>query len=423
MNKLKIFLIFFILASLLLGLFFLFNSKNEKFNFIGAPIKIGLIGPWTGSSSKNGLSMKKGAELAVENINRTGGVNGREVLLIQYDDQGSPAECLKGIKQLAVADGVKAIIGPFNSSCAMEIIKLVNILEVPLITPVAMSDEINLENDYIFRNTLGISEADNKTNAFSDFKNGKYIMLDGFRCKSVGILWQNDVWGYEMQSVVVKDMKKINKLESLIFSEPFDLGQTDFTELFEKYNGNFPDVIYVVALNKEAIEIVRQGRQLGFNGLFYGEGGFNVDSFDIELGELAQGCLFSTQWHPSFSTPMSDLFMKLYTEKYEDIPDMFAAISYEAMYILDSSLAKTELYYGKDSYTQYLRDELARTTNFSGVTGNISFNSLGQSDRPVFIMQKRWSGHEIQSVIIYPKKYSQSDKILNFDFGKMFDQN
>lgn len=423
MKSLKTVLIIIFFSSLLAGLVYIYISSHKVPEFIGSPIRIGLIGPWTGTSSQNGLSMKKGAELAVDNINKTGGVNGREIVLLEFDDKGSPSESLKGVKQLAVADGVSAIIGPFNSSCAVAIIDLVNILEVPLITPVAMSDEINLENDYIFRNTLGIKEAVSKTNSFSDFSNGKYIMLDGFGCNTIGILWQNDVWGYEMQSTVIKDLKKIDRFQSLVFSEPFDLGQTDFIEIYEKYKSNLPDLIYVVALNKEAIQIVSQGRKLGFQGLYFGEGGFNIDSFDIELGELAQGCLFSTQWHPSFSTPMSDLFIKLYTEKYDDVPDMFASISYEAMYILDNAMTKSSSYYGRDDYGQYLRDTLANTRNFSGVTGNMTFNSLGQSDRPVFIMQKRWSGREIQSVIIYPKKYSQSDSILKFDFGKIFEQN
>lgn len=179
---------------------------------------------------------------------------------IEYNNKGSLSECSAGVKKLAISHGVTAIIGHFNSSCARAIIDLVNNLKIPLLTPAAMSDEINLKDDYIFRNTLGIQEAENKINSFCDFKNGKYIMLDGF----------------------------------------------------------------------------------------------NVDSFDRELGELAQGCLFSTQWHLSFSTPMSDLFMKLYTKKFKDVPDMFSAISYEGTYILYDSLIKTESYYGKDNFKQYL---------------------------------------------------------------------
>ncbi len=422
MNKPKLIFVIIIFLFLATATLLFLRDQNTKIAFIGAPIKIGLVGPWTGSSSENGLSMKKGVSLAVDNINVTGGINGHELKLIDYDDQGSPLECVKAVKQLSIADGVSAIIGPFNSSCALAIINLVNNLETPLITPVAMSDNINLKDDFVFRNTLGITEADNKTNAFSDFSNGKYVMLDGFGAKTVGILWQKDIWGSQMQSAVIKDMTKIKRLNALVFNESFELGQTDFSELFLNYRGNFPDVIYVIALNKEAIEIVRQGRELGFKGLFYGEGGFNGDSFDEELGEVAKGCLFSTQWHPSFSTPMSDLFVKLYMDTYDDIPDMFAAISYEATYILADSLIKTEMYRGKDDYSQYLRSALAQTRNFSGVTGNIDFNSLGQSDRPVFIMQKRWSGSTIESVIIYPRKYAQSDLVINFDFEKLFKQ-
>ena len=420
MNKLKLFFVFAGVASIVLIFLFIFDSRESENIYIGNPVKIGLVGPWTGSSAENGLSMKKGVELAVQNINDTGGINGRELVLFEYDDQGSPEECLKAVKQLAIVHGVAAIIGPFNSSCALAIVNLANNLEVPVITPVAMVDDINLKDDYIFRNTLGLTEAANKINAFSDFKNGKYVMLDGFGAKTVGILWQNDIWGFQMQSTVIKDMEKINRLDALIFSDSFELGQTDFTSLFKEHRGNFPDIIYVVALNKEAIQIVRQGRESGFQGLFYGEGGFNGDTFDKELGELAQGCLFSTQWHPSFSTPMSDLFVKLYTDKYDAVPDMFGAISYEATYILKTSLDKTEVFYERDDYNQYLRESLANTRSYSGVTGDIGFNHLGQSDRPVFIMQKRWSGNGLESVIIYPTKYAQSDLILNFDFDKMF---
>ena len=420
MNKGKLILIIFIIISLL-ALAGLYQYKSShKPEFIGQQIKIGLVGPWTGFSAENGLSMKKGVELAVMNINKTGGVNGHEIILIDYDDKGSPSECVKAVKQLAEIHNVAAIIGPFNSSCALAVIDIINNLQIPLITPVAMADAINLKDDYIFRNTLGVTQANEKTNDFVFFKNKQYIMLDGFGAKTLGVLWQNDIWGSQMQETVLSDLKKIGRTDALIFDEPFELGQSDFSKLFKKYNSNFPDVIYVVALDKEAIKIVRQGREAGFKGLFYGEGGFNVQNFDSDLGELAQGCLFSTQWHPSFSTPMSDLFIKLYTDNYNDTPDMFSAISYEATYILERSLSRTIAYQGKEDYRQYLRKELSQTKNFSGITGDISFDSVGQSDRPVFIMQKRWSGQDIESVIIYPTKYAQSNLVLNFDFEKLF---
>ncbi len=112
---------------------------------------------------------------------------------------------------------------------------------------------------------------------------------------------------------------------------------------------------------------------------------------------------------------MSDVFMKSYLSKYGDMPNMFSAISYEAVYILKDSLARVIGYLPRDNFKEILRNDLSRPRKIEGITGSIYFDEKGQCDRPMFILQKRWDGRHIQSFIIYPKKYSQSEIKWNFD--------
>jgi branched-chain amino acid transport system substrate-binding protein len=257
--------------------------------------------------------------------------------------------------------------------------------------------------------------AQNLINAFTDQRLKQYTLLDGFGASTIGILWQNDSWGYEMQQKVISDLQNLGRSDAILFTESFELGTEDFTYFYNKYKDRFPDTIYAISSGDESINLVKNGRETGYKGLFFGEGGFNYSSFDEELGELADGCIFSTQWHPSFSTPMSDIFVNSYAQEYDDTPDMFAAISYEAVYILKNSILRLKNSIGRESFREDLQAELSIPKRIDGITGKISFDANGQCDRPMFILQKRWTGKNAQSFIIYPEKYSQGNVQWNFN--------
>jgi branched-chain amino acid transport system substrate-binding protein len=330
-----------------------------------------------------------------------------------YDDRGEPALTEKLTKDLIFLDNVEAIIGPYSSECCLAIAGLVNICQVPLFTPVTIADEIMREEGYVFRNTLSISAAQAKMNNF--VSNGDaYVLLEGFGAETIGILWQNDVWGKNMLEQVKSDLSVRNRKDAILFDEPFDIGQSNFSYLFQGHAEKFPDLIYVISSGKEAEQIVRAGKDAGFKGLFYGESGFNMPEFDAHLKEYTDGCLFATQWHPSFSTPMSDVFLRSYMNEYETPPDMFSAISYESVYILKDSLERVYSSLWRDDFRSVLHADLLKSRKIEGVTGAIFFSD-GQCDRPLFILQKRWDGKNVQSFIVYPLRYSQSNIKWGFE--------
>jgi branched-chain amino acid transport system substrate-binding protein len=381
----------------------------------GTEFRLGLIVPLSGTHQNGGHSMERGVELAVNTINKNGGIDGMKINLLVFDDVNNPSVCREITKDLIIEEKADALIGPYSSECCLAIMDIVNEYKVPLITPVAMADKIIQGNDYIFRNTLSCTMALDKINKFTDQGLKQYTLLDGFGAHTIGFIWQNDAWGYEMQQKAISDLQHLGRSDAVLFTESFELGTDDFFYFYDKYKSNFPDIIYVISSGDESINLVKDGREAGFKGLFFGEGGFNYSNFDEELGELADGCLFSTQWHPSFSTPMSDVFVNSYTQEYEDTPDMFAAISYEAVYILKNSVIRLKSTISKESLREDLQAELSIPRRLDGISGKISFDTNGQCDRPMFILQKRWTGKNLQSFIIFPTKYSQGDIQWNFN--------
>jgi branched-chain amino acid transport system substrate-binding protein len=393
--------------------FYVFFDQRNLNDSDSGTIKIGLLTSLTGSDSQGGASMKNSVELAVNRINKSGGINGAKLELVIYDDRGEPELTEKLTKDLIFLDNVEAIIGPYSSECCLAISGLVNICQVPLFTPVTIADEIMREEGYVFRNTLSISAAQVKMNNFMSNRNS-YVLLEGFGAETIGILWQNDVWGKNMLEQVKSDLSARHREDAILFDEPFYIGQSDFSYLFQRHAEKFPDLIYVISSGKEAEQIVRDGKEAGFKGLFYGESGFNMPEFDTHLKEYTDGCLFATQWHPSFSTPMSDVFLRSYMNEYETPPDMFSAISYESVYILKDSLERVYSYLWRDDFRSVLHADLLKPRKIEGVTGAIFFSD-GQCDRPLFILQKRWDGKNVQSFIVYPLRYSQSNIKWRFE--------
>lgn len=357
--------------------------------------------------------MEKGVRLAVDTINSNGSLPGIKLELVIRDDRNDPQLAKAVTKDLILKEQVQVLIGPYSSECCLAITDVVNQYKTPLIVPVAMADKIITGSDYVFRNTLSVRNAQNKINEYVNVNKKEYTLLEGFNADSIGIMWQKDSWGKNMQKRVIKDMKALGKEKALAFNQSFDLGTSDFTGFFNAQKDNFPDVIYVISSGEEAMSIVSQGRALHYKGLFYGEGGFNYADFDVAMKEKADGCLFTSQWHPSFSTPMSDVFVQLYSKKYDSIPDMFAAISYEAVYILQNSLKRIKL--SADNLNHALRKDLSIPKKLDGLSGTITFDENGQCDRPMFMLQKRWDGSSLQSFIVYPSQYAQGKFEWNFD--------
>jgi branched-chain amino acid transport system substrate-binding protein len=410
-KKLGMILIFALILSLLPA------CGGEEETADEAVIKIGIVGPWTGASADNGQSMARGIEIAIADINDAGGIKGYMLEGVPYDDQGIPEESVNAVNKLIFEDEVLAIVGPFNSACGLADLEVINREGVPMITPVAMADDIIRGPDFMFRNTLGNKEAAEVQ--AGNVPEGQNLYTDVVGCERVAILWENDDWGKGMSDQAVFEFERLEQMDHLVANVPFNVGTTDFYPILTPVLEKDPDIIYCVALAAEAIQIVKQARELGYEGLFMGEGGFNAQEFDKTLGELAYGCLFFAQWHEDFEYELSKQFVASHKKRHPDkVADMFTAIAYEAMYIVKDAIERAEESDDLAVWRDNVRAAIAETKDFQGVSGTISFDENGQAMRPIVGMQKTPEGAKIYLPASLANGY-----VVSHEYGKKKNSN
>jgi branched-chain amino acid transport system substrate-binding protein len=328
----------------------------------GDPIRIGLAGSL---SDPVGVPMKRAAELAVEQINAAGGVNGRPLELMQRDDYADPDSAVFVATDLYEA-GVAAVIGHIFSGPTLAAAPVYNggAHPVAAISPSSSSPEISSAGDYTFRICP------------SDLAHGAALARwahDTLHFERGAVLYLNDQYGRGVRQMFVREFTR--RGGTLASIDPY-LGDTpDVGAYLDRLAKQAGVQFLLVAGNRgEGEEILRQARQRGLvMPLLGGDGLEGIE----EAGAVAEGLYLSSAYLPTIATPANRTFLQAYRKKFPGagLPNQPAAATYDAVYLLRDVIAKA----GVDR--EAIRRELARvgTTSapFHGVTGTVAFDSKG----------------------------------------------
>ena len=326
------------------------------------PIRIGLAGSL---SDPVGVPMKLAAELAVEEINGQGGVDGRLLELIQRDDYGDPDSAVFVATDLYEA-GVSAVIGHIFSSMTLAAAPVYNggPDPVPAISPSSSSPDISTAGDYTFRICP------------SDLAHGVALakwVHDTLKLERGAVLYVNDQYGRGVRQTFVRDfVRRGGVLQSI---DPY-LGDTPqvgpYLDRLAKLGGS--DFLVVAGNRGEAEEILRQARRRGLMMPILGGDGLE----GIEAaGTLADGVHLSSAYLPTLATPANKTFLQAYRKKFPaaGLPNQPAAATYDAVYLLREVIGRA------GSKRSAIRRELARVGSgapaFRGVTGTVAFDAKG----------------------------------------------
>ncbi len=222
----------------------------------GKPIKIGFITPLTGRVAGYGARQKIAAQLAVEDINSTGGINGSPVELVMVDDAANPKDDVTLVRRLANEDKVLAILGPLTSASFEVAAPLANELKTPLATATSTKPGITDQNrPWVFR--FSILDAAVTTKAIQDYKklfpNVKKMVITGDSKESVN--------EYIIKSIYPKALKDAGL--DVIDTVPFETGTTDFSAIVTKIKGLNPEGIAYSSLTPEAVGIAKEFQRQG----------------------------------------------------------------------------------------------------------------------------------------------------------------
>jgi branched-chain amino acid transport system substrate-binding protein len=336
-----------------------------------ADIKIGAVTCLTGALSTFGVSSVQGAKLAVEDVNNNGGVLGEPIELIVEDNGSKAGEAATIARKFISQDKVAAILGDLTSSATMEAAPLAQAAKIPLLTPSATNVAITQIGNYIFRS------------CFIDSFTGKVMArfaLDHLQAKQAILL--TDV--KQDYSVGVSEELRHYFTENrgeIIASISYSSGDTDFRTQLTEVRSRHPDVIFLPAYYTEAALILRQARQLGISAPFVGGEGWDSPALIQVAGKSADGNYYTNHFSPADPALNVKKFVDRYRARYHVTPDALAALWYDGAGLLFRAVKEAG-----SAESAKIRDALAATHDFEGVTGLISIDQNRNASKPGVIL-------------------------------------
>lgn len=332
---------------------------------------IGVIGPMTGSAAQSGNTLRDATALALEDLNAR--LSDLTLRMVVVDDEGNPTKSISGVTRLVHRENALAVLGAVHSSCTLANMEVTKEAGVPQITSMSTSPAITQKgNPWIFRTAA--------TDAVQA-ENIVRIALDRLGLKRLAVMYVSNDYGKDGYKVVNDTAARLG--HPLVAAESFNQGDLDYSSQLMKIRDAGPDTLIIWSLYEEAALIAKQAAAAGLKVQLMGSGGLTNNKY-VELGGPAtEGTIMCQTYHPSSREPRIAEFTRKFNAKYGRDPDPNAAQTYDAVMILGAAIEKA----GTDRAK--LRDALAATRNYSGVTGTISFDSTGDSPRDMMVIRIR----------------------------------
>jgi len=356
-------------------------------------IRIGEFGSLTGTTATFGISTKNAIDLAIEEVNSAGGIGGVTLRVIVEDDQGRPEEANTAVKKLVEQDRVVAVLGEVASSRTLAGAPNCQNAGVPMITPSSTNPKVTEVGDFIFRVCFIDPFQGSVAARFS---------VDTLKAKTAGILRdiKND---YSVGLASYFDSTFTSMGGRIVTDESYSEGDIDFKAQLTAIKAKSPDVIFVPGYYTEVGLIARQARELGYNKPLVGGDGWVSDRLLDIGGEALQGCYFVNHFWQGSEDPAVQKFIATYKEKFGGSPDALAALGYDAANFLVAAMKQLAaddpdgfrtLVGTPTSATEKprkealrkLRDILAATKDFPGITGSIGMDEHRNAVKPAFFL-------------------------------------
>jgi branched-chain amino acid transport system substrate-binding protein len=323
-------------------------------------VKVGFYGALTGPTATFALSGRNGASLAVEQINAAGGVLGKPVVLLSEDDRGEASEAASAVSKLITRDHVVALIGEQASSRTLAAAPIAQSYSVPMISPTSTNVEVTKKGEYIFRA------------CFIDAYQGRAVAdfaRRDLKAKTAAILI--DARSDYSVGLAEAFRKSFEAQGGRITSElKYEEGDADFSAQLTAIRPEQPDVLFIPGYYTDAGLIARQARSLGLKATLLGADGWDSPKLVEIGGDSMEGAYFANHYSVDDPSPAVRKFVDAYKARFGAEPDSIAASSYDAMRMLADAIARAGSTEGPR-----VRDALATTKDFPGVTGTITMDA------------------------------------------------
>lgn len=332
-------------------------------------IKIGGVFPLTGAVSVYGVECKNGIDLAIEEINAAGGVNGKKIVLISEDDEGNPDKSVNAFQKLTTKDGVKIIIGSLTSGCTKAMTQRAQAMKVLQIAPAATATDITDAGNYIFRACF--------IDPFQGTVGGKFS-IGTLGAKKAAILYDS---GNDYSVGLTENFEKTFKDlgGSIVAKESYATNDKDFNAQLTKIKNAAPDVLYLPDYYGTVALIAKQARAQGIMIPLVGADGW--DGLTANAGNEVLNGYYSNHYAADSDSFAVQKFVSSFRGKYHKDPNSFAALGYDSVYLLRDSILKA----GKDEVSA-VRDALEKIDG-DYVTGRLRFDEKRNPIKAAVMLQ------------------------------------
>ena len=355
----------YLLLSVLFPVFFLGLVHADS-------VKIGFNVPLTGFAAADGKSALNGAKLAVKQANQAGGINGKMIELVVYDDQASPKQAVPISNKLIEKDKVVAAISGSYSGATRAAAGVFQSAEIPYISAYAVHPEITKAGNYVFRTSF-MGEVQGRAGA-------KLIGATLQRKRVVLITLKND-FGKSLAAGFKEATGQFNL--QIVNEYEYSIKDRQFGPIVAKVKADAPEAIYATGYFFTAGPLVSQLRAAGISVPVIGQEGYDSEQFIKIAGKASEGTIITTSLDRDSNSSETRSFISEFEAMAGHKVDMVAASGHTAMKVLVAAMKKA----GTTSPSA-IRNAIAQT-NLVASTGSISFNDLGEVQKNVQVQVVR----------------------------------
>lgn len=344
-------------------------------------VKIGANLEMTGNNASFGKSASNGAKLAIKEVNAKGGVLGKQLSLVLADNKSEAAEAANAMQKLITQDKVAAVIAPIASSSVIAGAQVNQDNKVLAISPTASNPKVTVNpetgavRDYLFRA------------AFIDPFQG--AVMANFASRSLkaktAALYIDNSSDYAKGLAQFFKETFIKNGGQIVAEEAYLAKDTDFKSTLTKLKAAAPDVIFVPGYYQEVGMIIKQGREIGLQVPFLGGDGWDSAKLpEIAGAQSLNNTFFANHYSPDDNSPAIKQFVAAYQKEYNEMPDAFAALAYDATMMVIEAMKRANAI---DSVK--IKDELAKTKDYQAVSGIITLNATHDAVKSAVIIEMK----------------------------------
>ena len=356
-------------------------------------IKIGVVYELTGNTASFGVAAANGAKLAFKEINANGGVLGKQIQIAVADNKGEPSESSNAMTKVISQDKVVAVTGFTTSSNGIAGSAVAEANKIPFVAAATTNPKVTLDE-----NSGKVKNYTFRVCFIDPFQGtvGANFVLNSLKAKNAVVMIDNS-------SDYSKGLAKV-------FTEAFTKGggkiaaevaylqkDQDFKTILTSIKASNPDVIYLPGYYEEVGKIIKQARELGITATFVGGDGWDSPKLaEIAGSDALNNSFFTNHYSVEDNSPKSKAFLEAFQKEYGEVPDAMAVLGYDAAYALVDAIKRAG-----STDSEKIREALASTKDFQGVTGALTLNANHDAIKSAVIIEMK-NGKQVYKETIKP---------------------